>query len=247
MSAFRERLRRVFGDQPKTGVRGVRGVRGLVTPAEIQEIRGLHAITPELVKPEGRCDANARGVRITPSETKEISGPHTLTPLTPAKPVGPEIIGRDVGVTGGRLKPWDAADYRALFDERAAILELDGGLARSLAEARATEHCVVEWLNRNPAASPAGHCAWCQTPEAEGAAVVPFGVGERHTWLHPHCWPAWHRRRRADALAALRSFGFPVPVATQPTERDTAAERRYLGALRIAAGQRAEPPSPEGS
>ena len=27
-------------------------------------------------------------------------------------------------------------------------------------------------------AAPAGHCAWCQTPEAKGAAFVPFGVGD---------------------------------------------------------------------
>jgi hypothetical protein len=62
-------------------------------------------------------------------------------------------------------------------------------------------------------------------PESTDAAVAPFGVGERHTWLHPHCWPAWYRGRRADAFAALRSFGIPVPVAAH-TERDTAAGRQ---------------------
>jgi hypothetical protein len=98
--------------------------------------------------------------------------------------------------------------------------------------------------DHHPSSSPVGHCAWCGQPEAGGAAVVPFGVGERHTWLHPHCWPAWHRRRRADALAALRSFGIPVPVAAH-TERDTAAGRRYQAGLRITAGQCAEPTSPE--
>jgi hypothetical protein len=126
---------------------------------------------------------------------------------------------------GGKKSPWDATDYKALFDERVAILQFDGGIVHSEAEARATEHCVVEWLNRHPSSSPAGHCAWCGQPEAGGAAVVPFGTGDHHTWLHPRCWPAWYQRRRADALAALRSFCIPVPAAAR-TERDTTAGRQ---------------------
>jgi hypothetical protein len=97
------------------------------------------------------------------------------------------------------------------------------------------------WLNRRPAESAAGHCAWCGCPESAGAAVVPFGVGEHHAWLHPRCWPAWYRRRRADALAALRSFGIPVPVVPPPFERNTAAELHYQTGLRIAAGRRVDP------
>jgi hypothetical protein len=123
---------------------------------------------------------------------------------------------RNLGYRGSP-EPWDAADYKTLFDERAAILQFDGGLTPSQAESRALEHCVVEWLNRHPASSPAAHCAWCGKPESAGAAVVPFGIGERHTWLHPHCWPAWHQQRRADALGALGLMGIPVLTAAQPT------------------------------
>jgi hypothetical protein len=126
----------------------------------------------------------------------------------------------------GKPSPFDAADYRMLFDERVAILEFDGGLTRSDAETKAIEYCVTEWLNRHPSSSPAGHCVWCSNPESAGAGVVPFGVGERHTWLHPHCWPAWYRRRRADALAALGSLGIPVPMAAPPYERNTPGESR---------------------
>jgi hypothetical protein len=124
-------------------------------------------------------------------------------------------------VESGKPKPWDAADYKALFDERAAIFEFDGGLTRSEAEMKAIEYCVTEWLNRHPTSSPAGYCSWCGKPESPGATIIPFGVGERHIWLHPLCWPAWHRWRRADALASLRVFGFAVSVAALPTERDT--------------------------
>jgi hypothetical protein len=126
----------------------------------------------------------------------------------------------------GKPRPWDAADYKALFDERAAILQFDGGMIRSEAEARAVEHCVTEWLNQHPSSSPAGHCVWCGNPERTGAAVVPFGVGERHAWLHPRCWPAWYRRRRADALAALGASGIPVPEAPPPIECNTPADGR---------------------
>jgi hypothetical protein len=142
-------------------------------------------------------------------------------------------------------KLWHGEDYKALFDERAAIAEFDGGLTRSTAEEGAVEFCVAMWLNRRPADSAAGHCAWCGNPESTVAAVVPFGVGEHHTWLHPRCWPAWHRRRRANALAALRSMGIPVPGLPQPPERNAAAERRYLDGLRMAADQRAVPPRAE--
>jgi hypothetical protein len=141
----------------------------------------------------------------------------------------PESIVRDlarhkaevIALLGKRRPPGNAGDWLALFHERVAALEFDADLPRAEAEARALEHCLVEWLNRHPVSSPAGHCAWCGSPESTGAAVVQFGVGERHTWLHPLCWPAWHRRRRADALAALRAFGFAVSVAALPTERDT--------------------------
>jgi hypothetical protein len=137
----------------------------------------------------------------------------------------PESIVRDLArhkakvieLLGRRWPPSNAEDWLALFHERAAVLEFDGHLPPSEAEARALEDCLIHWLHQHPASSPAGQCAWCGRPEATGAAVVPFGVGERHAWLHPRCWPAWCRRRRADALAALRSFAIPVPVDPQLT------------------------------
>jgi hypothetical protein len=147
-------------------------------------------------------------------------------PAIPAIPAIPQIPKLSMAKAAlpavGEPKSWDAADYKAFFDERAAILEFDNGLTPSKAEARALECTVVEWLNGHPSRSPSGHCGWCGKPVSDGAAVVPFGVGHCHAWLHPQCWPAWYRRRRADALAALRSFGFPV--SAQPTERDSATD-----------------------
>jgi hypothetical protein len=40
------------------------------------------------------------------------------------------------------------------------------------------------------------------------AALLPFGSEPGgHTWLHGACWPAWHRAREAEAIAALRAMG----------------------------------------
>jgi hypothetical protein len=105
---------------------------------------------------------------------------------------------------------WVAENWRARFDERAGFLEHDGGLLRNQAELQAFEHCIVEWLNANPCSSPAGRCTWCGKPETPGAIVLPFGVGERHAWLHSDCWPAWHQSRRAEATMALRTMGITL-------------------------------------
>ena len=91
-----------------------------------------------------------------------------------------------------RKSPWAPDDWRAFFDERAAITEMDGGLSRAEAEDQAYKCCVVEWLNHNPAPSEAGRCAWCKRETNTDCQVMPFGMnGNDHTWLHTSCWPAW--------------------------------------------------------
>lgn len=55
------------------------------------------------------------------------------------------LIETDINNNGS----WDAADWQAYYDERAAIAEYDGGLSRAEAEALAFESCVAEWLIRN--------------------------------------------------------------------------------------------------
>jgi hypothetical protein len=50
-----------------------------------------------------------------------------------------------------RLEPlrWSADEWRAFFDERAGIIEFDGGQPRAEAEVQALACCVVEWLNQS--------------------------------------------------------------------------------------------------
>ena len=73
---------------------------------------------------------------------------------------------------------------------------------------RTFDDFVIQWLNQHPSPSAPGHCAWCGSPESPSARVVPFGTEPwTHTWLHPECWPDWHRARRIEATTALAAMG----------------------------------------
>src|SRR5215472_8182280 len=61
---------------------------------------------------------------------------------------------------------WSAEDWQAFFEKRAGIMEFDGGLSRTEAEAQALACCIVEWLNRNPTPSAPGRCVWCGQAKA---------------------------------------------------------------------------------
>jgi hypothetical protein len=99
-------------------------------------------------------------------------------------------------------------DWRLFFEERAAIAEFDGGLLRDKAEAGAFESCINEWLNRNPAPSVPGRCAWCGRFESRDAVVLPYGTEPGgHVWLHRPCWTEWHKKRRTEAKFALTRMG----------------------------------------
>ncbi len=105
------------------------------------------------------------------------------------------------------IAEWDAGDWQAYFDERAAIAEYDGGLLRADAERQAFECCVMEWLWRNPPpATGPEQCAHCGQPLGEDG--LPFLTGDGgHTWLHSGCHGDWAAQRRAEAVAALAIHG----------------------------------------
>ena len=89
----------------------------------------------------------------------------------------------------------------------------------------------MEWLNRNPEPSAPGRCARCRSERTWNAIVVPFGVGEAHTWLHPECWPAWHQARRANAVAALIAAGILAIIYTSPSHTEASPRWRVLAPL----------------
>lgn len=103
---------------------------------------------------------------------------------------------------------WKAGDWRAYFDERAAVAEFDGAIPRRDAETQAYQCCVAEFLCRNPVTSEPGLCAWCGRGAAEHLPLLPYGDADNgHAWLHGECWPAWYARRRLAAVEALAGFG----------------------------------------
>jgi hypothetical protein len=101
---------------------------------------------------------------------------------------------------------WSAEDWRAFYDERAAIAEFDGGLPARDGEALAFD-CIREWLNRHPARSLPGHCQGCGEGEHTGDLLLPFGTEVTgHSWLHWRCWPAWFGNRKIEAINALAAI-----------------------------------------
>jgi hypothetical protein len=110
---------------------------------------------------------------------------------------------------------WSAEDYQAYFEERAAIVEFDGGLQRSKAETVAHAWTAHEWLAHHFAPSPAGCCAHCGGPDRSHDALLPHGMTSTgHIWTHSSCGPAWHAGRQAEAVAALAAMGLPPPDET---------------------------------
>jgi hypothetical protein len=103
---------------------------------------------------------------------------------------------------------WTTEHWRAYFEKCWRTAISSDGRTQSEARGPAFECCVIEWLNRHPAASAPGRCIWCGGPELRGAVVLPFGTEPgTHAWLHAECWPTWHQARRADAIAALLAMG----------------------------------------
>jgi hypothetical protein len=110
----------------------------------------------------------------------------------------------------------DAEELRAIFDERAAIIEHDGGRNRAEAELLAYEHTLAHWMARHPASTSTGRCAWCGAHEADEGVLVPYGGGGTYAWLHYGCYPAWRARHERAAERALASLGIARPNAEGP-------------------------------
>jgi hypothetical protein len=111
------------------------------------------------------------------------------------------------------VQPWDADDWRAYFEERAAIVEFDGGVPRAEAEARAFDGCVAEWLLRNPIHSPPDQCLECGMAARADNPLLAIGVvGAGEAWLHCDCVRSWHSARMTAAVTALNAMNITAPA-----------------------------------
>ena len=111
-------------------------------------------------------------------------------------------------------------DWIVLFEERAAIIEFEGGLSRREAERRAFECTLTVWRDLVPAVHAIGVCAHCGRRDEPGMPLVPYGTAEGGvTHLHSQCWPAWNAERIRCGTAFLNSLGI---TAAAPQEGDRA-------------------------
>ncbi|MGC2075970.1 MAG: hypothetical protein WA728_08065 [Xanthobacteraceae bacterium] len=142
-----------------------------------------------------------------------------------------DTLSRDKAEIVALLRPsedgWSAEDWQVFFDERAGIVEFDGGLPRAEAEAQALACCVVEWLNRNPVRSPSGRCLSCGDRDHADDPLLPYGAEPTgHAWLHSRCWPTWFEARKARAVAALAAMGIVAATPIRTIDRESGATRQ---------------------
>jgi hypothetical protein len=133
---------------------------------------------------------------------------------------------------------WSTEDWRAYFDERAAIAEFDGGLPRPEAEARASNCCVAEWLGRNSVYSPSDPCLLCAEADRPNDSLLPIGIAGAGKVLAAHwvldrlvhgaespgcCGPGQHEDQRPRGQLDMR---LAVAGGLGRTRRRAARHRR---------------------
>ena len=145
----------------------------------------------------------------------DLSAPGSLSEIpVPGAKIGPngqpgskpeKLEDKKPSVLPTVSSPQTSQDWRDLFEERAAIAEYDGGLTRNVAEARAFECCVSEWLNNHPpAASPDTQCARCGGQLGDHDSIPIARPDGGATWLHDACHEPWMEERRRQAEADAR-------------------------------------------
>ena len=95
---------------------------------------------------------------------------------------------------------------KALFNERAAIAERDGGYPLLAAELIAFEDCLAQWLCANPPhCTDSSVCLHCGKPLEEGTVVPVTVVGDagRRGALHTICAGRWRSLRRWEGKTTL--------------------------------------------
>ena len=115
--------------------------------------------------------------------------------------------------SGNRPLPPESADWRDLFEERAAIHEHEGGYSREMAERRAFGKCVEEWCRQHPPAHNPLLCAGCNKPL--GAAILDLPDGSRVHWESHRdyaCLITAGNVRKRRAVAALSALGISPPA-----------------------------------
>ena len=105
----------------------------------------------------------------------------------------------------------DARRWRRKFEDRTIVVQRVRGMPPEQAKAEAFRHIVIEYLNETHPNTDPRVCAHCRGPDLPLTPTLPFGVGDRHAWLHQHCRAAWREARRKAAIEALAIMGIVEP------------------------------------
>ena len=100
--------------------------------------------------------------------------------------------------------------WRCLLAEKIETRRMRG-LPRPGAAAEAFRHIVIEYLNETHPSTEPRVCAHCGGPNLPPTSTLPFGVADRHTWLHQRCRGPWAEARRKTAIEALAAMGIVEP------------------------------------
>jgi hypothetical protein len=101
--------------------------------------------------------------------------------------------------------------WRRLLAEKIETTVKMRGLPRPDAAVDAFRHIVIEYLNETHPNTDPHVCAYCGGRDLPLTPTLPFGVGNRHTWLDQHCAQAWREGRRKAAIEALAAMGIVQP------------------------------------
>lgn len=121
-----------------------------------------------------------------------------------------------VSVVAPDSRSWRAEDWRAHYEERAAIRQHLGGYDRTTAEMLAYGELLTDWHRERGAKPDPARCAGCGFALAgRPAHAFPDGAGV-HTDRDLECWTAYGVRWRAAAAEALARLGIARPEGWDP-------------------------------
>jgi hypothetical protein len=101
--------------------------------------------------------------------------------------------------------------WRRRLAEKIETIVKIRGLPRPDAEAEAFRHIVIEYVNETHPDTDPHVCAHCRGPDLPLTPTLPFGIGDRHTWLHQRCRDRWGEARRKAAIEMLAAMGITEP------------------------------------
>jgi hypothetical protein len=163
------------------------------------------------------------GVTSRSNDSRSLFQPHLDAPVTVTQAAdanGASLIA-DANSTSGMLT--QASDARADATAptatdtltQTAVPDEVAASAEALTQVAPTpsltfEQRIARWLDKHPAPSEPGRCAYCGEMETRARPVVPFGTDPgRHTWLHSGCLRAWRGQRRFRAVMAVGGGKLP--------------------------------------